>query len=130
MKMTYGIEGGVIRIRQEGEFDVDVFIATLVRVVADPAYRPAMPVLADVTQMRSQVDFAGMEKIRGALMAGALAAFRPRRYAIYTPAPMYDVMARLYSEVIVAPEPSLAGRIEIRNFPTEVEALAWVRASL
>lgn len=127
MEMSFRIEDGIVRMVQAGEFDVETFVRTIVEVVADPTHRSTMPVIVDVSAMLSQVNFAGMEKIREALVRGPLTAFRPRRYAIVTSAPMYDVMAKLYTEAIVEAEPVLAGGIEIRNFATMAQAEAWAR---
>ena len=128
-KISFRIADGLLRIEQSGDFDVDAYIALIVEVLAHPDYRLGMPAIADVTGTRRHVTVPDMEVIREALVRGPLKAFRPRRYALVATAPMYGLIAKLLSEVIVETTNVLSGVLEIRRFATHAEAEAWVRGA-
>ncbi len=128
MNISVRIEAGIVRVVQSGEFEVDKYIAALAAAAALPEHRPGMPVISDVSGVTKNASVADLDRIREALVGGALKDLRPRRYALVSPVPIFSVMARLYSEMVVEAAPVVAGKVEIRRFATIQEAEAWVRA--
>jgi hypothetical protein len=129
MKISYRIEGGVVRIVQSGDFDVETYIGALAAATGLPEHRPGMPVISDVSAVTKNASVEDLDRIREALVGGRLKDLRPKRYALVAPAAIFGVMAKLYSEMVVEAAPGMAGTVEIRRFATSEEAEAWVRAA-
>lgn len=128
MDISFRIEDGLVRIVQAGEFEVAAYIATLAAIAAHPDYRPGMRVVSDVSRVTRHAAMADLDKIREALLSGPLQSFRPPRYALVSTSQIFDVMAKLYREVVVEAASELAGGIKIKRFASFEAAEAWARA--
>jgi hypothetical protein len=84
-----------------------------------------MPVVTDSAGVTAPPTAVDMQRIRDAFNEGKLRAFRPKRYAVVTPAPMYEMIVKLYDTLIVDGLESPAPGAEIQRFVSMAKAEAW-----
>lgn len=125
MYISFSIKDGLLRIVQAGAFDVGAYLGLIATAVAHPAYRSDLPVVTDSTGVTAPPTAADMQRIRDAFNEGMLRAFRPKRYAVVTPAPMYEMIVKLYGTLIVDALESPAPGAEVRRFVSAEKAEAW-----
>jgi len=122
----FSIDGGLLRLVQSGQYDVEAFLQALADALRDPAYVAGMPALLDARGQTSPATNADRERIRHALNDGPLRAFRPRRYAIVSLHPESEKLAKL-AQILIVDALEGAFRPELRHFDVIEAAEAWVR---
>jgi len=125
VEISFKIEDGLLRIVQVGAFDAGAYLGLIEKIVAHPDYRSDLPTVADSTGVTAPPTASDMQRIRDAFNEGALRAFRPKRYAVVTAAPMYEMIVKLYGTLIVDGLESPAPGAEVRRFVSMEKAEAW-----
>lgn len=122
MPLCYDIDTtrGVVLVEMTGTVSVDETVSLLERLAADPAFRPSMPQLVDVTGTDAPPSVAESESIANAF-SRFRRSFACARCAVIVKAPhMYGAVRQFAA---------LASRsgVEVRPFHDRAQAEGWLR---
>ncbi len=128
MEISFQIKRGILHATQSGDFDPEVYLRGVAGAMKLDGYMPGMSVIADARLMLKSSTSDEMLRLRDGLNEGALRGFRPRRYAIVTTMPMYEMIVKLFDHLIADALEGDAPKIQIRCFGTPEEAEIWIRS--
>lgn len=127
MKASFRIDGGLLRLRREGPFDVDAYLALLAGAIAHPDYRPGMPVVMEAGESHGPFSVVEFDRVREALNRPPLRAFRPKRYAIVAGDRHYEAIVKLTNVLVVEGLDFDGAPPAVRHFTRLGDAEAWLR---
>jgi hypothetical protein len=129
MNISFQIKQGILHATQFGDFEPEVYLHGVAEAMKLDGYVPGMSVIADARLMLKSSTPEEMMRLRDGLNEGVLRAFRPRRYAIVTTMPMYEMIVKLFDHLIADALEGDAPKIQIRCFATPEEAEIWIRSA-
>lgn len=129
MKASFRIDDGLLRLRREGPFDVDAYLALVAEVIAHADFRPGMPVVMEAGDSHGPFSVADFDRVREALNRPPLRAFRPARYAIVAGDRHYEAIVKLTNVLVTEGLDSDGAPPEVRHFTTLAAAEAWARGA-
>jgi hypothetical protein len=127
MKASFRIEGGLLRLRREGPFDVDAYLALLADVIAHADYRPGMPLIMEAGESHGPFAVVDFDRVREALNRPPLRAFRPKRYAIVARDLHYEAIVKLTNVLVTEGLDFDGPPTEVRHFTSVAFAETWAR---